>query len=73
MTDAPGPDESAGSEESPGFEGNADARRKRAEDAVRAIADGAQPGAEAFRLSNEFTDEWTARLAARLRRILGRR
>ena len=67
MTDARGPEESPGSDES------ADARRKRAEDAVRAIADGAQPGAEAFRLSNEFTDEWTARLAARLRRILGRR
>ena len=73
MTDAPGPEVSPGPDESPGPEENADARRKRAEDAVRAIADGAQPGAEAFRLSNEFTDEWTARLATRLRRILGRR
>lgn len=49
-----------------------DARRRRAEDAVRAIADGANPGAEAFALSNEFTDEWTTRLAARVRRLFGR-
>jgi hypothetical protein len=50
----------------------ADARRERAEEAVRAIAAGADPGAEALRLSNEFTDEWTDRIGARLRRILRR-
>ena len=61
MTDTPDPEESA------------DARRRRAEEAVRAIAEGAQPGAEAFKLSNEFTDEWTTRLAARLRRLFRRR
>jgi hypothetical protein len=51
----------------------ADARRERAEEAVRAIAAGADPGAEALRLSNEFTDEWTDRIARRLRRIFVRR
>jgi hypothetical protein len=50
-----------------------DLRRKRAEEAVEAIANGADPTAEALRLSNEFTDEWTERLAARLRRIFRRR
>jgi hypothetical protein len=52
---------------------NAEARRLRAEEAVRAIADGADPGAEALRLSNEFTDEWTDRIGARLRRLFRRR
>ena len=51
----------------------ADARQQRAEEAIRAIAEGAQPGAEALRLSNEFTDEWTTRLTARLRRLFTRR
>ena len=73
MTDAPDSVDSTDPEENAAPQEGTDARRKRAEEAVRAIADGAQPGAEAFRLSNEFTDEWTARLAARLRRILGRR
>jgi len=57
----------------PAPEETADARQRRAEEAIRAIADGAHPGAEAFALSNEFTDEWTARLAARARRIFRRR
>jgi hypothetical protein len=52
---------------------NAEARRLRAEEAVRAIADGPDPGAEALRLSNEFTDEWTDRIGARLRRLFRRR
>jgi hypothetical protein len=51
---------------------NADERRRRAEGAIRAIANGADPGAEALRLSNEFTDEWTDRIGARIRRILRR-
>jgi hypothetical protein len=50
----------------------AETRRKRAEEAVRAIAEGADPGAEALRLSNEFTDEWTDRIGTRLRRIFRR-
>jgi hypothetical protein len=51
---------------------NADERRQRAEEAIRAIANGADPGAEALRLSNEFTDEWTDRIGAHIRRILRR-
>jgi hypothetical protein len=51
----------------------ADLRRARAEEAVRAVANGADPGAEALRLSNEFSDEWVERFQTRLRRILRRR
>jgi hypothetical protein len=51
----------------------ADLRRERAEEAVRAVANGADPTAEALRLSNEFSDEWVERFRAWLRRIFRRR
>ncbi len=45
---------------------------ERALEAIARVNAGAHPGAEAFALSNEFTDRQTARLAAWLRRILRR-
>jgi hypothetical protein len=51
----------------------ADLRRERAEEAVRAVSNGADPTAEALRLSNEFSDEWVERFKSQLRRILRRR
>jgi hypothetical protein len=54
-------------------EETADLRRVRAEEAVRAVANGADPTAEALRLSNEFSDEWVERFRSRLRRIRRRR
>jgi hypothetical protein len=54
-------------------EETADLRRERAEEAVRAVTNGADPTAEALRLSNEFSDEWVERLQARLRRIFRHR
>ena len=53
-------------------EENADARQKRAEDLLKAVAGGADLGQETFKMSNEFTDEWTDRLKARVKRILRR-
>jgi hypothetical protein len=51
----------------------ADARRQRAEEALRAVAGGADLGEETQRLSNEFTDEWTSRIAERIRAAFRRR
>ena len=48
-------------------------RRRRAEEAVRAVAGGADLGEETQRLSNEFTDEWTSRITQRLRAAFRRR
>lgn len=45
-----------------------DSPEQRALRALRAIDDGADIGAEALKLSNEFTDRHTARLSAWLRR-----
>ncbi len=42
---------------------------QRALRALRAIDDGADIGAEALKLSNEFTDRHTARLSAWVRRL----
>lgn len=50
----------------------ADARRQRAEDLMKAVAGGANLGDETLRMSNEFTDEWTARIAARVRALFRR-
>jgi len=50
----------------------ADARQKRAEDLLKAVAGGANLGEETLRMSNEFTDEWTDRLKARLKRVFRR-
>ncbi|MDQ1581182.1 MAG: hypothetical protein QOD05_1957 [Microbacteriaceae bacterium] len=41
-------------------------------EAIEAIASGANPTQEAFRLSNEFTDRQTARFWAWLRRLKSR-
>jgi len=54
-------------------EENADARQKRAEDLLKAVAGGADLGQETLKMSNEFTDEWTDRVKARLKRVLRRR
>ena len=51
----------------------ADARRQRAEDLLRAVEGGANLGDETLKMSNEFTDEWTDRVKARLKRVLRRR
>jgi len=56
----------------PGPDDTVDARRQRAEEALRAVAGGADLGDETQRLSNEFTDEWTTRIAARLRALFRR-
>jgi len=49
-------------------EHDAETPEQRALRALRAIDDGADVGAEALALSNEFTDRHTARLTAWLRR-----
>ena len=54
-------------------EETADARQQRAEELLKAVAGGANLGEETLRMSNEFTDEWTDRLKAKVRRIFGRR
>ncbi|WP_411698854.1 hypothetical protein [Conyzicola sp.] len=56
----------------PTSEETADARQQRAEELLRAVAGGANLGEETLKLSNEFTDEWTARFTARLKRIFRR-
>jgi hypothetical protein len=53
-------------------EESADARQKRAEDLLRAVAGGANLGEETLKMSNEFTDEFTDRAKARLKRIFRR-
>ena len=50
----------------------ADARQKRAEDLLKAVAGGANLGEETLKMSNEFTDEWTDRVKARLKKMLRR-
>jgi hypothetical protein len=45
-------------------------RQEKAERAIRAVGDGANPAAEAFVLANEFTDSITHSVAARLQRWL---
>jgi hypothetical protein len=50
----------------------ADARRRRAEDLLKAVAGGADLGQETFKMSNEFTDEFTGRVKARLKRVFRR-
>lgn len=51
----------------------ADARQQRAEQVLKAVAGGADLGDETLRLSNEFTDEWTTRIANRVRALFRRR
>jgi len=46
-----------------------DDNEKRALEAIAAINAGASPSAEAFSLSNEFTDRQTARLRTWLRQL----
>ncbi|GAB3605388.1 hypothetical protein GCM10027413_07970 [Conyzicola nivalis] len=53
-------------------EETADARQQRAEELLKAVAGGANLGEETLKMSNEFTDEWTARFTARLKRIFRR-
>lgn len=43
-------------------------QQERAIEAINAISAGADPGMEALRLANDFTDRQTAKLSARLRR-----
>ncbi len=50
-----------------------DENEKRALEAIAAVNAGANPTAEAFTLSNEFTDRQTARLAAWWRRHFSKR
>jgi hypothetical protein len=47
-------------------------QEERALEAIKAVAEGANPTQEAFRLSNEFTDRQTARFWAWLRRLKSR-
>lgn len=47
-------------------------RWERAEAVLRTGQDGGDLSAETLRLSNEFTDEWTARIRARLLKLLRR-
>lgn len=49
-----------------------DARRERAEDLMKSVAGGADLSDEAFKMSNEFTDEWTSRIVAGLKRLFRR-
>ena len=49
-----------------------DARRERAEDLVKSVSEGADLSDEAFKMSNEFTDEWTSRIVASLKRLFRR-
>ncbi len=54
-------------------EETADAQRKRAEEVVQLLAaGGANLGEETLKLSNEFTDSWTSRISANLKRIFRR-
>jgi len=53
-------------------EESADARQKRAEDLLKAVAGGANLGEETLKMSNEFTDEFTDKAKARLKRIFRR-
>jgi len=39
---------------------------------MKAVAGGADLGDETLRMSNEFTDEWTARIATRVRALFRR-
>jgi hypothetical protein len=48
-----------------GFKGDADAT-------IQAVADGADPAAAAFKLSNEFTDDFVERAGAAMRRFFRR-
>ena len=50
----------------------AEKQQARAEEAMRAISGGADPAEQAFRLSNEFTDRWTAIMSARVRDLFRR-
>jgi hypothetical protein len=47
-------------------------QRERAEATIRAVSAGANPAEEAFKLSNQYTDEWVGRTAAKLRRLFRR-
>ncbi len=49
-----------------------DSRQKSAEDVMKAVAGGADVGEETFKHSNEFADEWTSRIVAKLKRIFRR-
>lgn len=40
---------------------------------MKSIAGGADLSEETFKMSNEFTDEWTSRIDARLKRIFRRK
>ncbi|MEJ1156078.1 MULTISPECIES: hypothetical protein [Microbacterium] len=53
-------------------EESAAARKQRAEEVMKAVADGANVSDETLKLSNEFTDEWTSRIVARLKRTFRR-
>lgn len=50
-----------------------DERRERAEEAVKAVNAGANPGEEALTLANEYSDELTDRAKAFVGRLLRRR
>ncbi|GAB2452687.1 hypothetical protein HD599_002657 [Conyzicola lurida] len=50
-----------------------DERRERAEEAVKAVNAGANPGEEALTLANEYSDELTDRAKAFIGRLLRRR
>lgn len=44
----------------------------RPEETIQAMADGADPAEQAFALSNEFTDRWSAGISERLKRLARR-
>jgi len=48
-------------------------QRERAEETIRAVSAGGNPGEEALKLSNEYTDEWLDRATARIRGLFRRR
>jgi hypothetical protein len=48
-------------------------QQERAEETIRAVSAGGHPGEEAFKLANQYTDEWLDRAAARVRRLFRRR
>jgi len=48
-------------------------QRERAEATIRAVTAGGNPGDEALKLANQYSDEWLDRATAKLRRLFRRR
>ena len=47
-------------------------QRERAEATIRAVNAGGNPGEEALKLANQYSDEWLDRATARVRRLFRR-